>query len=1657
MDALIQRFENEVTRGYTDLLRAQYRIHPRFDGIRRQWETLLTDAKRLVNGPFLEAAANYEFGEPLENLPLAPATRKTVDAVMGGRRLYHHQSHALKLLLPPSGRNVVVATGTSSGKTRCFQIPILDNLVRDSSPGLRAIIIYPLNALVNDQLQDWERLLNEHKNITFARFTGQTPRDQIEFESHLRKACRAELKGRVAPDILNDEANKRFREKLKKVESHPNHLRHRDAIRAKPPHILITNFSMLEYLLIRLVDAPVFEGAHLRFIVLDEAHAYRSVQATEIAFLMRRLKDRLRVEKPVCIATSATLGNDKDPASKERVRRFAEGLFGEPFEADSLIYGKRRTPELRQPAVTPKAQDYIASASRLAEEPGTELSARISAALAALPDNQTSKTLRDYFERDTNILRLRAELLRQPAELKNTASQLFGTVPGHAEALSSILTLIATADSEHSGQEALLPTRLHYFVRAQDGLHICLRTDCPGRKNGSPAVFPSRKSDDPDVEEGFCPLCAGEGKASKLVELVTCRRCGWLYGALRDLGPARARANRESGAADPLLPGLDGIPPSHDSFDTDLGWAADSFYTYFSCADELPYPRPTADEDSEAADGKLLFNPDSAQWCATCGKRNQSTHDACNCGGAKHLLPIEIFHRQCPANQGTEALESDLKHLLPQCPNCLARNTLGVEPVRRLSETDDETGIAAAIPLAHFDVSPWREKNEWQVRKLLCFADQRQKAAAFPSLLEDEMFPWDFGREITRIVREAGRPTRFTQVAEELARRMKDEALPPEDKLLLPADIQRQEGETPDWDRFFKAHVFAYFGVPDSARDSAEDFGVLRVRYDFDRQKFDAMGHVLQTFRLSKDDSFAFLQTLFGFARKRKAFRLPDGVPQSHPAFGRVTADICLAKEKAGLKSVEGFVSAANNTKGNENTNYISRALRVDITKAREVAGALWDVLVQEGILRHEDGEKFRLYPSQLLIEVAPTRYQCSTCRTIATWNCRGVCPKKECGGEQEELAAIGENDSVIARWVSGDPAIVYRSLASEEHTAQIAKGTSALTEEGFRGQGVDLLSSTTTFEMGINIGDLQKILLRNAPPNAASYVQRVGRAGRGDDKNAVCMTLCKGTKYDLDCWREPHERLMLGTVNPPTVFLENAHLAQRHMNAYLFAETLRGKRAELGDYAKKQQIPIAVVIPPDMRDAIPDAWWPKNAKQRFLNLPESWTQTKTNETPSPHLDPLAKSLGGWEEARKRAGESFGERIKNVTDDLAALMQDRRERFNSGLATTEVERAIVNLLKADLIAILAKRGFLPRYAFPLDVVELVTKEDRYAESDVELSRDRGLAIAEYAPGAQVIARKTLYTSGGLAFSSRREIPAAECFWRCSTCQLIRTGLNKTKLKESLGDSCPVCGARVLEATFRRFIQPLAFRHDADARVSFGRNTPVRQRQGLTHFIDALDDVKFDEAEGFRIALKKNGRLFRYNRGSGNKDFRLCRLCGRSEPIPLVSPKGKRKDKQPGAHRWLQYLPSFAGSEQCTASYHDYAVAYGHVFESFCLIVRPTSNSQSRESLGYALHRGLCRVLQIDLNEVGVSFRRAEKGGDEIILYDKAPGGAGLVKEAHDKRWSEIVCEARRIVSECDCKPGSNGECACYDCLKDFSNQTHHKILSRLKVIEFFKG
>ncbi|MFQ5676540.1 MAG: DEAD/DEAH box helicase, partial [bacterium] len=484
MDSLTARFQKEVFFPYLELLKAQYRFHPIFVAAKKIWEEKLT-AQELVNGPYLEKSQIYKDGKPLDALGLHENTASTIRQRLGRRPLWKHQTDALELLL--SGTNAVISTGTSSGKTLCYQIPILDDLIRDSSPGLRAVIIYPLNALVNDQLAEWEEILKPHPPVTFARFTGQTPDDQIDYERRLRDTIRKKLADQpYSQQALEREVRRLLEEELRKDNNVPNRLNHREAIRSNPPHVLVTNFSMLEYLLERPVDVPIFENTRLKFLVLDEVHAYRGVQATEIAFLIRRLKDRLGLEKLTCVATSATLGRQGDIESQSKVRKFVTELFGDDFPDPNPVYGSTAEPVIEEPSFYPTANQYLKAIEALRNDSEADVRPYLSM-------NISDKSLPSLLNHDGNLYRLRREILTRPILLTEAARLLWPNDASAADGLQALLEIVAAAKVDESPED-LLPTRLHYFVKAQDGLHICLHKLCPDRQNGSPAFFVSRRN-----------------------------------------------------------------------------------------------------------------------------------------------------------------------------------------------------------------------------------------------------------------------------------------------------------------------------------------------------------------------------------------------------------------------------------------------------------------------------------------------------------------------------------------------------------------------------------------------------------------------------------------------------------------------------------------------------------------------------------------------------------------------------------------------------------------------------------------------------------------------------------------------------------------------------------------------------------------------------------------------------------------------------------------------------------------------------------------------------------------------------------------------------------------------------------------------------------
>lgn len=322
-----------------------------------------------TNGPILEATPPFKKGCHLKGLiderrllarvfdltrpNYVDGKQKNPLFTLRGNPLYLHQEKALRKIL--KGRNVVIASGTSSGKTECFLIPIYDHLLREYeegklTPGVHALLLYPMNALANDQLRrlrDIARIMEEKMpevRITFGRYVGDTEKE----------------KGRAREKFTRENPG------VKPVESE---LLSRKEMQETPPHILITNYAMLEYLLLRPEDSPFFDGEYAKyweFLILDEAHIYSGATGIEMAMLIRRLKDRVCRDMEgglQCIATSATLVKEEEDFGK--VADFATNLFGEKFEwnpqdnnRQDIIKGEKIKTQIKTPALHCPIQLY---------------------------------------------------------------------------------------------------------------------------------------------------------------------------------------------------------------------------------------------------------------------------------------------------------------------------------------------------------------------------------------------------------------------------------------------------------------------------------------------------------------------------------------------------------------------------------------------------------------------------------------------------------------------------------------------------------------------------------------------------------------------------------------------------------------------------------------------------------------------------------------------------------------------------------------------------------------------------------------------------------------------------------------------------------------------------------------------------------------------------------------------------------------------------------------------------------------------------------------------------------------------------------------------------------------------------------------------------
>ncbi|NQT84568.1 DEAD/DEAH box helicase [bacterium] len=455
----------------------------------------------LSKGPYLEGTPVFKPGQTprtlFPSLHGFPPDEGFLKAVKPDRPLYQHQEEAIEGVF--AGKNVIVATGTGSGKTEAFLYPILLSLYREFragklSPGVRALILYPMNALANDQRERLGKTCKQLKEggstfrFTFGQYIGETPENENDSHRHAR-----------------DHIAKRW----------PGELVLRSEMRSTPPHILLTNYSMLEYLLLRPYDSPLFDNGRARwwtFLVLDEAHQYRGSRGIEMAMLLRRLKRRLREgdrsEPFRCVATSATLvGSEQDTAA---VAKFASDLFGEEFSEQNVILG--RTEEIPEPGPkTLSPDDYrvleevIRAKGGQSESPLTELAAKLGVPLQGGED--LSKTVGRLLQHDTRATILRRLITGKPAKVREIADQVFEQLSEEkrVSALSQLVELLLQS-KDPASDAPLLSARYHLFLRSLEGAFVSY---WPRKK-----VFLDRKA---------------RNEQYTAFEVALCRECGQHY------------------------------------------------------------------------------------------------------------------------------------------------------------------------------------------------------------------------------------------------------------------------------------------------------------------------------------------------------------------------------------------------------------------------------------------------------------------------------------------------------------------------------------------------------------------------------------------------------------------------------------------------------------------------------------------------------------------------------------------------------------------------------------------------------------------------------------------------------------------------------------------------------------------------------------------------------------------------------------------------------------------------------------------------------------------------------------------------------------------------------------------------------------------------
>lgn len=1540
-----------------------------------------------------------------------------------GKRLLLHEHQRAAIVKAKEGKSYVLTSGTGSGKSLTYLVPIVDHVLRNGSGrGIQAIVVYPMNALANSQDEELKKFLEKgypegRSPVRFKKYTGQETGDV------------------------------------------------REAIRSDPPDILLTNYMMLELLLTRAEDRELVRAAQgLRFLVFDELHTYRGRQGADVALLIRRCRQAFGGHDIIYIGTSATMASGGSTEDQRRdVAKVAQSLFGVDFDPEQVIGEtlKRATPEV-DPADSQVIEAIRAAVISDAAPPDDyeefrrhPLASWIESTFGVREEEGTGRLVRQVPRR------LQGDEIEHQRSAASELAELTGTDPERCAAvLRRFLLQGSKLRRSESSRFPIFTFRLHQFFTRGDTVWATI---------------------EPEAERHLeiAKKAAKPGEPEKsLFPFVFCRHCGTAYYRVKvvsdDHGKALLpredrREEDDDGSSDAYLYVSESAPwPRADGLAL-LERLPD--FMKETTAQGVERVRPDSRPDvpeSVFVDATGRITPEGKGVPAALIHRNFLFCLEPSCGVA--YTKSQRSERNKLATLGVDNRSTATTILaVRSLIELQGDRNLDPEARKLLSFTDNRQD--ASLQAGHF--------NDFvQVALLRSALHMAMQEKGPAGLSHGELSRSVFDAMQLRFDEYAADPE-----VRGLARNATHEALRRVIEYYLYRDLQRGWRVTAPNLEDCGMLMFDYQGLSgDEGLLGEEDLwnAGFSVREGREGERFIEIPAALRMCPVDKREEI--LRTLLDVMRRSLAVKVDvldpqkqlDLVEQTKPRLLEDTvwyledtreltkSEVAYPRPKRKQERTGFFISSYGSY-----GRYLKRSLvpylpeghRFGRPEVDEVIQFLFLALKRYGIVeqvrsgRDNDAPGYQLNADALRWlpgdgEIRPV--------------------------DRTRLLEAGE----VPPEVNSYFVECYRRfvdlkcvLEAREHTAQVASEDREKRENLFRSGDLPLLFCSPTMELGVDIAQLNLVNLRNVPPTPANYAQRSGRAGRGGQP-ALVFTYCAGrSPHDQYFYREP-SKMVAGSVIPPRIDLRNRDLIRSHIHA-IWMEVAKpdlGKTLptalDLNPTDGKLPLPIKDALTRDLRNPTHRATALAKANRLIAGI-----RGDLESAAWFHENWVAEILDQVE----RSFDSACERWRGLYRS-AVRQRELHHRIIGDHARPEIERNHSRRLRAQAesqIRLLteaegiyegdfysyryfATEGFLPGYNFPrLPLSAYVPGRRQRKGRDEFVSRPRFLAISEFGPRALVYhegARYRVYKVnldfGSDDIEATHELVTAT-MKRCPKC-----GYAHLDQGNNLTEVCDRCGS-ALDGPAR--IENLVQLQNVSLKLAQRITCDEEERQRFGYKI--ITSYRFPEVGG-KLDRKDaevfcNGTLtLRLSYGDATDLYRINMGWANQRG---TEPPGFNLDLERGY--WSRNRADQEDEDDATAETRLQRVVPYVKDTKNALVLRfePPRSGPEMAGLQAAFKQAIQQHFQLEPRELSCGPMPSPQDRQEILFYEASEGGAGVLRQlVEDPAVLPVL--ARRALEICHYDPDSledrgASHCgkACYECLLDYGNQPDHKDLDRMLI------